>query len=151
MEKKKRKPVVKGKGTLNKEFYLKCNSKIPYETWKKIIKECLIENTKDILGKQTGYALPNDMGRILILVDEPYKNVETLYSVTKNNGECTEVFNFHSFGLVGKFHWKGVDKHYGLNMFKFRPNRDTLKKPLYHIFHSGLQNYIHRKDYELSE
>lgn len=147
---KQRKAIPKSVGTLNKVFYNKCGSKLPYEVWKELIKDCLISSTHDVLEKM-GYNIPNDMGKIIILVDEPHKHIETLYSVT-DKGECKEIFNFHTFGLVGKFHWKNQPFNNLIRLFKFKPNRDTLKKPLYNIFHAnkGIP-YINKKEYELTQ
>lgn len=145
----KRKPIIKGTGTVNKEFYKKCSSKLPYELWRDLMLDCLINSSNDVLEK-TGFDIPNDMGKIIILVDEPFKHIEKLYSVT-DRGTCKEIYNFHTFGLVGKFHWKKQPFSSLIKIFKFKPNRDTLKKPLYNIFHSdkGIP-YINKKDYELS-
>lgn len=145
-----RKAIIRGTGTVNKLFHEKCSSKLPYEVWKEVIVDCLINSTHDILDK-TGYDIPNDMGKIIILVDEPHQHIDKLYSVT-DKGTCKEIFNFHTFGLVGKFHWKKQPFHNMIKVFKFKPNRDTLKKPLYNIFHSekGIP-YINKKEYELSQ
>jgi len=143
-----RKSIIKGTGTVNKDFHNKCNSKLSYQVWKNIILDCLISSTHDVLEK-LGFNILGGLGKIIILMDEPHKRIENLYSIT-DKGEKKEVFNFHTFGLIAKFHWKGQPKHNMIRIFKFKPNRDTLKKPLYNILFSdkGIP-YINKKDYEL--
>ena len=142
---------VKGVGTINKDVHQKANSKLEYKLWKSVIKDCLLEATTEILEKQRGYDLPIELGKIIILQAAPHKHINRLFSATKNGGECSEMFNFHSFGDVGSFNWKNQPKHNLLRMWKYKPNRQTLKVPLYHIFHAGLANYIRKEDFNKQE
>jgi hypothetical protein len=60
-------PRVKGIGTINKDVHQKTNSKLEYNLWKNVIKDCLLEATTEILEKQRGYDLPIELGKIIIL------------------------------------------------------------------------------------
>ncbi len=124
---------------LNRKDFKSLNLKNDFKTYKKIIKKCNEEICLETLKSNAGFDLPLGLGKLLVLKSQP--RVKNLYCVTNKEGEAKEIFNLHSFGFVYKFTIRDKVSQRYKSLWKFRANRETLKKPLYHIIHKGLALY----------
>lgn len=124
---------------LNIPFFNKLGLKNDYKTFKKIIETSNKEICLEILKSNVGFELPFGIGKLVIQKGQP--RVKNLYTVTNKEQVAKEIFNLHSFGFIYKFTMVDKVSLKHKSLWKFRANREFLKKPLYHIIHSGLANY----------
>lgn len=111
--------------------------------FKKVINALNKERCNMILNQDEGMALPQNMGRLIILGTKA--SVKNLYSVSKPG---TRIFNLHTFGWIYRVFFKERIVLRYPELYKFRPSRDNIKKKIYEAVHNG-KSYIKQQHYEL--
>lgn len=119
--------------------------KMSYAVYKEIISTCNKLIAQEVLDNEAGMLLPFNLGRLIILKTHP--KVSQLYSATNPEGKAKKVFNLHSYGWIYRtFHKERTLLKFPY-LFKFKPNRETIKKPLYNKIMSGDANYLTAAEY----
>lgn len=112
-----------------------------YQEFKAVIKELNTLRCTEILNNDEGHSLPNNLGRLIVLGTKP--RVKNLYSMTRPG---TRITNLHSFGWIYRvFHKERLLMRYP-ELFKFRPHRENLKKPIYNAVVIDGKSYIKQSD-----
>lgn len=121
------------------ELFNKANFKFDADIkeYKQVIKALNKERCNMLLNQDEGLALPQNMGRLIILGTKA--SVKKQYSVSTPG---TRVFNLHSFGWIYRvFHKERIVLRYS-ELFKFRPNRQNIKMKIYDAVVNKGKSYI---------
>lgn len=134
----------KRKIVCNKEDFgqIKFKSDSNFKEFREVIKEINRLRCKNIIERQEGHMLPQNIGRLIILKTKP--RVKQVYSMTQPG---TKLSNLHTFGWIYRiFHKERILLRFP-ELFKFRANRQNLKMPLYSVIMNEERDYFKLTDY----
>ena len=140
---------LKKKYTISKDVHKEIQTNLDYSKWSKLMEDCNKMKAAEVVEKNNGTLLPCNIGYIILLLAEPKKHVKEIYSAT-NKGKSKVLYNFHTFGKVGKVFWKKIEKMpFYFYLWKFKPNRPNIKVPIYNKLNSSNYNYFDKHEFYL--